>query len=141
MLAMTALSAPIPSPQAQTDAATPSTTTIAAEKPKSILEGRSSAPAPRDAGPVDRIMAWIQRQQRALNSRLTQSVRSLKKESSVAAALLLRTSPHFPRLAPLRQSLDLHCSAAAPVLMHCKFGLDQGASVRTGPDTGNGEDP
>ena len=60
---------------------------------------------------------------------------------SVAAALLLRTSPHFPRLAPLRQSLDLHCSAAAPVLMHCKFGLDQGASVRTGPDTGNGEDP
>lgn len=56
-------------------------------KPKSILAGRDEAQPAR--GWYGQAMAWLQRQQQSLNRTLAASVRDLKAQGSLAAALVL----------------------------------------------------
>lgn len=75
---------------AQTSAAEPvgaASRETEAVKPKSMLAGRDDAQVAR--GWYGQSMAWLQRQQQSLNRTLAASVRDLKTEGSLAAALVL----------------------------------------------------
>lgn len=85
----TPLAAAATSASAQTKASEPaaSQTQVEATRPKSLLSGRETAQPPQ--GWYARAMAWLQRQQQSLNRTLASSVRDLKAQGSLWAALVL----------------------------------------------------